>query len=129
MMGGGSMMSGGGMMGGATGSMMGRGWAGGESAPAAIAGAREVTVTLDNLRFSPSTIAVKTGEAVNVVLKNTDEIVHDFTVPTLGIHVTVQPGQSTTVGLQSLSTGTYPFLCTVDGHAQAGMRGSLAVAA
>lgn len=126
MMGGGYMvpMAGGGHMG----SMMGSGWTGSGSAPAAIEGAREVTVTASDLRFSPSTLALQVGEAVNLVVRDTDAIVHDFTVPALGIHVVVQPGQQVTTGLQPTAAGTYPFLCTVPGHAQAGMRGAIVVA-
>jgi uncharacterized cupredoxin-like copper-binding protein len=109
------------------GSMMGGALAGTEAAPPAIAGAREVTITADDLRFSPSTITVKTGEAVNIVVVNADDVVHDFTIPGFGVHVTVPAGQRTTIGLQPTTPGSYPFLCTVAGHAQAGMRGTLAV--
>lgn len=121
----GSMMGGSTMMGGSM--MMGGAGTGVNSAPAAIAGAREVAVTAKDLRFSPSTITVKTGEAVNVVFRNDDEIVHDFTVPALGIHVTAQPGQQVTFGLQPTTAGTFPFLCTVAGHAEAGMQGTIVV--
>ena len=123
----GSMMNGSMMSGGQMGTMMGGAWTGGQSAPPAIADAREVTVTTDELRFSPSTITVKTGEAVNIVLVNSDDIVHDFTVPAFGIHVTLQPGQRTTIGMQPATAGSYPFLCTVAGHAQAGMQGTIVV--
>ena len=123
----GSMMNGSMMNGGQMGTMMGGAWTGAQSAPPAITGAREVTVATDDLRFSPSTIKVKTGEAVNIDLVNSDDIVHDFTVPAFGIHVRLQPGQRTTIGMQPAAAGSYPFLCTVAGHAQAGMRGTIVV--
>lgn len=133
------MMNGGagGMMGGGAGAMMGGG-AGGMMggagmmgsagmAPAPIAGAQEVTVTAADLRFAPSTITAKAGEAVNVVVRNTDSITHDFTVPALGVHVVVQPGGAVTFGVRPTVAGTYPFLCTVPGHAQGGMTGTIVV--
>lgn len=136
---GGSMMSGGGMMGGSmmsggmmggsmmSGGMMGGAWTGEDSAPAAIEGARRVTMTADDLRFSPSRLTLTAGEAVNIVVRNIDEGVHDFTIPALGVHVTVQPGQDATVGLRPSRAGTYRFLCTVPGHSEAGMRGTIVV--
>ncbi len=109
------------------GSMMGGAWAGGDSAPGAIEGARQLTVTAGDLRFSPSKLTLTAGEAVNVVIRNSDEMVHDFTVPALGVQVTVQPGEEATVGLRPASAGTHPFLCTVPGHAAAGMTGTIVV--
>ena len=128
MMGGGSMMNGS-MMNGSmmNGPMMGTWTTGQDSAPPAAEGARQAAVSMNDLRFSPSTITATVNERVNVVVRNDDSIVHDFTVPTLGIHVTVQPGQQTTFGLPTANAGTFPFRCTVPGHATAGMQGSIAV--
>lgn len=125
----GSMMGGGSMMNGQmmNGPMMGNWTTGQDSSPPAVEGARQVTVSLNDLRFSPSTITAAVNERVNVVVRNEDSIVHDFTVPTLGVHVTVQPGQERTFGLPTANSGTYPFLCTVPGHAAAGMQGSITV--
>lgn len=114
----------GGMMGGGYGGMMG-GVA--SSVPPSIDGGTAVTVTTDDLRFSPSSLTAKVGEALNVTVRNTDEVVHDMTIPAFGVHAVVQPGQSVTFGIRAASAGTYPFLCTVAGHAQAGMRGVLTV--
>lgn len=121
----GTGMMGGQMMGGQT---MMHGGQGSGSVPAAIAGAREVTVTADNLAFTPNAISVKPGEAVNVAFHNADEMVHDFTIPSLGVHVDAQPGQTVTFGLQVATSGTYEFMCTVPGHAAAGMHGTITAA-
>ena len=126
MMGGAGMMQSGGMMNGMMygGSMMG---GAATSVPPAIEGAISVTVTTDNLSFSPASLTTTLGQALNVTVRNTDEIVHDMTIPAFGVHAVVQPGQSVTFGIRPTSAGTYPFLCTVAGHAQAGMRGVLTV--
>ncbi len=121
------MMSGGMSGAGQMGSMMGGASTGADSAPAAIDGARQVNLTASDTRFLPSTLTLKAGEAVNVVIRNTDETVHDFTVPALGVHVTVEPGLEVTVGLRPSVAGTYPFLCTAVGHAEAGMLGTVVV--
>ena len=126
MMGNGSMMNGS-MMGNGSmmnGSMMGNG---ANTTPAPFEGAQQVTVTANDLRFSPSTLDLATGERVNVTFKNDDKIVHDFTLPSVGIHATAQAGQQVTFGLSVPTAGTYPFLCTVAGHAAAGMQGSIVV--
>ena len=49
-------------------------------------------------------------------------VVHDFTVPALGIHVVANPGETRTVGLRGLPAGRYGAFCSVPGHAEAGMR-------
>jgi uncharacterized cupredoxin-like copper-binding protein len=95
------------------------------SVPAPITGAREVTVTADNFAFTPNTIAVKPGEAINVAFHNADDMMHDFTIPSLGLHVDAQPGETMTFGLHVSSAGTYEFMCTVPGHAAAGMHGTI----
>lgn len=127
MMGSGSSMMNGGMM---NGGMMGGGWMMGgtsSSVPPSIEGATAVTVTVDDFAFSPASLTATSGQALNVTVRNTDEIVHDMTIPAFGVHAVVQPGQSVTFGIRAGSAGTYPFFCTVAGHAQAGMRGVLTV--
>ena len=127
MMGSGMMGSGSGMMGSGSG-MMSWMWGGTSTAlPATIPGAQQLSVTTDNLSFTPSTLTTKAGAAVNIEVRNTDEVTHDFTIPMLGIHAVVQPGQSVSFGLRVAAPGTYPFMCTVAGHAAAGMHGLLVV--
>ncbi len=74
-------------------------------------------------------MTLKTGEAVNVVFRNDDEIVHDFTVPALGIHVTAGPGQQVTFGLQPATAGTFRSCARSPVTQQPGMQGTIVVAA
>lgn len=115
MMGGGHM--GPGMMGG--GHMGYGGTSSGTTAP--IAGAPTATVTTSEFAFSPSTITLASREA-DLTLVNKGTVVHDLTVPALGVRVVAAAGQTTTVGLRDLPTGTYAGYCSVPGHAEAGMR-------
>ncbi len=54
-------------------------------------------------------------------------VVHDFTVPALGIHIVANPGETKTVGLHSLAVGRYDAYCSVPGHADLGMRATVIV--
>lgn len=129
MTGGAGMMGGPGMMGGAMGhGMMGPGHMGygtqGASAP--IAGAPTVTVTATEFRVSPTEITLASDRA-NLALKNDGAVLHDLTIPALGVHVVAGPGQTTTVGLRDIPAGRYDGYCSVAGHAELGMRISVVV--
>ena len=116
----GSMMTNGTMMG--NGSMMGHG----PNSPI-VAGAREIGVAAKSFSFSPAEIHVKAREDVTIVLTATD-ITHDFTVDELAVHVAANPGTAARGGLHAPATpGRYTFYCTVAGHRQAGMTGTLVV--
>lgn len=124
MMGSGHM--GGGMMG------MGPGMMGfGSSGPAATAipNASEVRLQAANFSFTPSEIRLPKGTDVNLTLVNPagTGVVHDFTVPGLGIHLVANPGETKTVGLRGLAAGRYDAYCSVPGHADLGMRATVIV--
>lgn len=103
----------------------------GNSAPAAspIAGATEVRVAMFKFGFSPSEVRLPRATEVNLTLSNpaASGVVHDLTVPALGIHVVANPGETRTVGLRGLSAGRYDAYCSVPGHAELGMRATVIV--
>ena len=99
---------------------MGYGY-GSQGATTQITGAPTVTVTATDLRFSPTEITLASREA-NLSLTNDGVVLHDLTVPALGIRIVAAPGQTTTVGLRDLPAGRYAGYCSVPGHAEAGMR-------
>lgn len=107
--------------------MMGFGTSG--PASTAIPGAAEVRVQAANFSFSPSEIRLPKNADVNLSLTNPagTGVVHDFTVPALGIHVAANPGETRTVGLRGLAPGRYDALCSVPGHADLGMRATVIV--
>lgn len=134
MMGGGmgGGMMGNGMMGGAMGpGMMGQGHMSsfGEASrgvTAPITGAPTVSVTAAEFKFSPAEITLGSREA-NLTLANQGAVLHDLTIPDLGIRVVAAAGQTTTVGLRDLPAGRYAGYCSVPGHAESGMRISVTV--
>jgi nitrite reductase (NO-forming) len=104
------------------------GWGpGGVAAPSPSPGAREVRVRMDEYAFSPSRIELRAGETVNLVLANEGALPHDLTIPALGFALGAAPGATAEAALTAPAPGTYPFFCSVPGHRQLGMVGTLVV--
>jgi heme/copper-type cytochrome/quinol oxidase subunit 2 len=82
-----------------------------------------------NFSFSPSEIRLPKGADINLTLANpaTNGVVHDLTVPALGIHVVANTGETRTIGLRSLAAGRYEAYCGMPGHADLGMRATVTV--
>ena len=98
-------------------------------APASAAGAQQVTVTVGNsTRFAPALMTVRAGQPVELTLRNGGAIPHDFTLAegaSRPVKIEAQGGR-TARGTFTIDTpGTYTFVCTVPGHADAGMRGTI----
>jgi nitrite reductase (NO-forming) len=96
----------------------------------------------DEFRFSPATAVVSNGEQVRVTLENNGQLDHSWTlVPADTDNLTVRAsdaigggdtglvagGESATVDFTAPEQGAYKFVCTVPGHAAAGMVGSFTV--
>jgi nitrite reductase (NO-forming) len=86
-----------------------------------------VVIAAREFKFSRLRLIVDEGVVV-LRLVNRGKVRHDLRVagkrtPRL------RPGRSASLRLGNLAPGTYRFLCTVPGHAAAGMRGSLVVRA
>ena len=112
---------------------------------------REVRVSAsDDLRFEPSEIRVRMGEPVRLMMQNMGATVHDFTVdemPMMGggdqggthgggmrmtqgdyaMHMAVESHRDGMVEFTPTERGTYAFYCSVQGHREAGMAGTIIV--
>ena len=76
-------------------------------------------------RFTLSKKTVPKG-TVNFLVINKGALPHDFKIS--GHKTTLlSPGQAKTLKVTFLKAGKYPYLCTVTGHAAAGMKGILPV--
>jgi uncharacterized cupredoxin-like copper-binding protein len=112
--------------------------------------ARTVTVDMsDKMRFTPAALAVRQGETVRFVVKNSGALKHEFVLGTekeLKEHyelmkkfpemehsdpnmVTVAPGKTGEVVWQFTKSGKVDFACLQPGHYDAGMKGAVSVAA
>jgi plastocyanin len=82
------------------------------------------------LKYTQSSLSTKAGQ-VTVDFNNPSPLAHNVTIEDssgqqLGATDTINGGSKTSTTV-SLKPGTYKFLCTVDGHAAAGMEGTLTV--
>ena len=92
------------------------------------AGAAQVAVTARSLQFEPAEIRVPAGRFVVIRLTNADPTFHDWEVEGLAnVDAGARPGQTQTIRVRFDRPGTYRIVCTVPGHAAAGMIGTLIV--
>ncbi len=103
----------------------------------------------DTMRFTPANFAVKQGETIRFVVKNSGQLKHEFVLGTakeLKDHyqvmkkfpgmehadanmLSVAPGQTGEVIWQFSKAGPVDFACLQPGHFDAGMKGLIKVAA
>lgn len=78
--------------------------------------------------FNPAEITVQQGEQTTIQFRNTGTIAHNFTLSAFDAQTpTIQPGNSATVTFTPGETGEFTYICSVPGHAQRGMQGTLIV--
>ena len=85
-----------------------------------------VDLTAKSFSFDPKDITLKAGEAKTIAL-HVKDIPHDFTVKELGIHFGADGGHSALQTITVDKPGTYQYYCSVSGHREAGMHGTLTV--
>ena len=104
-----------------------------ESTPATTGGGAAGATTLalqadptGQLKFVESKLTAKAGE-ITIKLTNASAVPHDVAVDgASGVSDQVQDGGSAELTV-NLPAGTYQYYCTVPGHRQAGMVGTLTV--
>lgn len=80
-----------------------------------------IKVTAMDIKFKLSTKTAKRGIVVFKVT-NIGALTHDFSIKGRTTRK-LSHGQSATLRVAFLRKGRYPYKCTVDGHAAAGMKG------
>ena len=130
---------------------------GDSDAPAgAVAHDGTITVTVDDMKFQPHEISTVAGERLTISLENTDNVEHDFQIDEIdadvsgsdaeegehgasggenehgedaanGLGVHTEPGEVNTLTFVANEPGTYEYYCTVPGHKDSGMVGTLTV--
>jgi P-type Cu+ transporter len=90
--------------------------------------ASQVAVTARDVRFAPAEVTVRSGSVVVARFTNDDPIFHDWEVEGVAnIDAGARPGQTQRIRFIAPAPGTYRIVCTVEGHAEAGMVGTLTV--
>ncbi len=82
----------------------------------------------EDFRFSPDTLRVNDGDTVRINFSNPDVVPHLIDLPAFNQHIALAPGGEFTLEFVVDKTGSFPFVCSVPGHEEAGMIGSLIVA-
>jgi plastocyanin len=93
--------------------------------PAALPGSQRIALRAARTAYSTTTLSARPG-SVTVSLANRDLFWHTFTIQRLGVNMDVPVGGTRSVSFTA-APGTYSFVCTIPGHAAAGMRGTLTV--
>ena len=120
--------------------------------------AQAITVEAAAMHYQPASIEVTAGQLVVLTFKNNDSMDHDFSIMeiplvsgtmqessspmpghdmggmsgmpgTPALHVAAPMGATGTLQFTASKPGTYEFYCTVAGHKEAGMVGTLVVKA
>jgi uncharacterized cupredoxin-like copper-binding protein len=98
--------------------------AGGAAARPAAVSSTTVRVTAKDFFFRLNTKQVRHGR-VTFVIRNASSALHDFAIAGHRSK-TIGPGKTTRLTV-TLKRGRYPYRCTVDSHAELGMKGVLRV--
>jgi plastocyanin len=69
-----------------------------------------IDVTIKDHRFTPSEIRVKSGQAVDLKIKNQDPLAEEFDSTTLKVEKVIAGGKEGIVHLRPLDAGRYPFM-------------------
>lgn len=92
---------------------------------AAADGSLTLTVEAVDLAFKPNAIAIPANNDVKVTLKNSGALQHDFVIDNPVVDSDLIDGGSSKDFTLNLAPGTYNFYCSVEGHADAGMVGTI----
>lgn len=80
-----------------------------------------------DLWFSPTELTVSGSGHLTIRLENTGRVAHNLTVDELGIVIVVTAGGTGEAVLTDVEPGTYAFYCSISGHREAGMEGTLTI--
>ena len=96
------------------------------AAPKASSAKVTINVKASEFKFVLSRRSVPAGTTVTFVVKNVGKITHDFKIAGKKTPKLL-PGQTAKVTVKFASKGHYKYICTLLGHASAGMKGTFSV--
>lgn len=84
------------------------------------------TVTLSDFKIEPKNATVKAGQIIlDVINRGPSE--HNLAIPGIGATQNLKVGQEAEWDIGILESGTYTWYCSIPGHKEAGMEGTLTV--
>lgn len=96
------------------------------SVQAHAAGATAITVTATDYHFALTKQSLPKPGSATFKIVNKGKYPHDLKINGKTSKM-LQPGQSTSLTVAFAKAGSYPYLCTVPGHAALGMKGTFKV--
>jgi cytochrome c oxidase subunit II len=87
--------------------------------------AQNVEVTVSDFSFTPGNLTAKTGDPFDLVLTNSGDAPHTFTIDEFDVDSEVAAGEETTVSITASDSGEFTYYCRF--HRQQGMEGSIKV--
>ncbi len=87
--------------------------------------AQAIVVGMKNTEFDPTEIQMAAGAPASFAVRNSDFVVHTFTVEEADVDVSIIGGSEKLISLRAMDAGTYEFFCTVPGHED--MKGTIVV--
>jgi len=103
---------------------------GGGNSGGSTGSAETLNVSGAEFAYTPNKFTVTPGEKVTVNFKNTGTVQHTFVIKDLNFKLVASPGQTVSGSFTAPSkAGDYQIHCDVAGHTEAGMQGTLTVAA
>jgi uncharacterized cupredoxin-like copper-binding protein len=85
-----------------------------------------ISVKASNFKFKLSKTSVAKGTTVTFTVKNTTSLAHNFKIDGK-VTPMIKGGKSAKLVVKFTKAGKFPYLCTVPGHAAAGMKGTFTV--
>lgn len=96
-------------------------------------GGQSDRIVFEDLRFVPNRLDAKVGVPLRVRLTNNGTERHDLNFSSLhmpgleGVQSILEPGETRMITLTFNEPGTHSFVCSLPGHAAAGMTGAVFV--
>ena len=122
------------------------GCSGGDAKPAAggaAAGAGATTLKMEDIKWDKTALTATKGTALTISLTNAGALDHDFTIEKIDAKATIDGKDAKTdkyavqapvktkgsgkLEITPNATGTFEYFCSVPGHKEAGMKGTLTV--
>lgn len=98
-----------------------------KAAGQAASGGSAIAVSAKEFSYEPKEIKVEAGKPATISLKNGGAVEHDITLDSPAFKLGALPTKTGEATLTMPTAGSYTYYCSVPGHQQAGMEGTVTV--
>jgi uncharacterized cupredoxin-like copper-binding protein len=86
-----------------------------------------IRLEAEDIQWSQTGWQAKSGQPITVVIENIGSLDHNFVIEELDIELNLSPGETKEISFIFDAAGVYQYLCTVPGHLDAGMIGTITI--